>query len=345
MSKEQLAGLVEKWRGEAEEHTLLIAKAILRNKANELDAILATLPEPGVVTDEVARVAVNAYDRATGEGWQMPCVQGMRSALEAALPYLAPAARLGNKLGRDPQVPRHVYQRVDSHCGQVRMTRSTNMEHVEVLRELRDTGDVSDWRALESALDAAIAALSAPQSRDAESKLADAGVFAGHHGLRGLADAAEFWEKQPYGTRLYYGDGGMDYLHRGVLQKAVEILDAAPQPPAEAHCTTCSCVPGMTPAVRLDTTPAEKEGAVRDHLIRIGWAPPPEAQAQPVAWFPTYGNGKLVRNYGDGSPVPASKTKEEAEQAKRCHLGATGPVIPLYAHPPPSAPVGVEGFE
>ena len=64
-----------------------------------------------------------------------------------------------------------------------------------------------------------------------------------------------------------------------------------------------------------------------------------------MAWFPTYGNGKLVRNYGDGSPVPASKTKEEAEQAKRCHLGANGPVIPLYAHPPPSAPVGVEAVD
>ena len=36
-------------------------------------------------------------------------------------------------------------------------------EHVEVLRELRDTGDVSDWRAMESALDAAIASLSAQQ--------------------------------------------------------------------------------------------------------------------------------------------------------------------------------------
>lgn len=72
--------------------------------------------------------------------------------------------------------------------------------------------------------------------------------------------------------------------------------------------------------------------------------PQPPAEAQPVAWFPTYGSGELVRNYGDGSPVPASKTKEGAEQAKRCHLGATGPVTPLYAHPPPSAPAGVEGF-
>lgn len=44
--------------------------------------------------------------------------------------------------------------------------------------------------------------------------------------------------------------------------------------PVKAHCTTCSCVPGMTPAVRFDTTPAEKEGAVRDHLVRMGWTPP-----------------------------------------------------------------------
>ena len=51
------------------------------------------------------------------------------------------------------------------------------------------------------------------------------------------------------------------------------------QPPAEAHCATCACVPGMTPAVRFDTTPAEQDGAVRDHLIRMGWTPPAEAQA------------------------------------------------------------------
>lgn len=48
--------------------------------------------------------------------------------------------------------------------------------------------------------------------------------------------------------------------------------------PVEVHCTTCSCVPGMTPAIRFDATPAEKEGAVRDHLIRMGWTPPAEAQ-------------------------------------------------------------------
>lgn len=61
----------------------------------------------------------------------------------------------------------------------------------------------------------------------AEQRLAEAGVFKGHHGLRGLADAGSFWERQPYSTRLYYGDGITEYLHRGVLRAAVELLDAA----------------------------------------------------------------------------------------------------------------------
>jgi len=55
-------------------------------------------------------------------------------------------------------------------------------------------------------------------------ELSKQGVFAGHRGLEGLADAAEFWERQAYGTRLYYGDGGMDYLHIGVLRSAINAL-------------------------------------------------------------------------------------------------------------------------
>ena len=50
------------------------------------------------------------------------------------------------------------------------------------------------------------------------------GVFKGAHGLEGLLNAREFWERQPYGTRLYYGDGIADYLHIGVLRAAVEAL-------------------------------------------------------------------------------------------------------------------------
>lgn len=99
----------------------------------------------------------------------------------------------------------------------------------------------------------------------------------------------------------------------------------APQPPAEAHCTTCSCVPGMTPAVRFDATPAEKEGAVRDHLIRMGWTPP--AEAQPV--------GKVSKDTG------LTVTLERLPYYTGTRL-AKG--TELYAHPPPSAPVGVEGW-
>ncbi len=50
------------------------------------------------------------------------------------------------------------------------------------------------------------------------------GVFLGQHGLEGLANASSFWELQPYGTRLYYGEGIMDYLHRGVLKSAIRLL-------------------------------------------------------------------------------------------------------------------------
>lgn len=62
----------------------------------------------------------------------------------------------------------------------------------------------------------------------AETKLAERGVFLGHGGLRGLLEAQGFWDEQSYGTRLYYGPGITDYLHRDVLRAAVEALDATP---------------------------------------------------------------------------------------------------------------------
>lgn len=40
------------------------------------------------------------------------------------------------------------------------------------------------------------------------------------------------------------------------------------------HCGTCTCNPNMTPAVRFDLTPAQKEEAIHKHLIRLGWTPP-----------------------------------------------------------------------
>lgn len=57
-----------------------------------------------------------------------------------------------------------------------------------------------------------------------EERLAAEGVFKGFHGLDGLANNDEFWQEQPYGTRLYYGDGGADYLHRDVLRAAIRAL-------------------------------------------------------------------------------------------------------------------------
>jgi hypothetical protein len=69
---------------------------------------------------------------------------------------------------------------------------------------------------------------------DGEAKLTEAGVFKGAHGLRGLLNARDFWDRQPYGTRLYYGDGGADYLHRDVLRAAVELLDKPASAPLAA---------------------------------------------------------------------------------------------------------------
>lgn len=64
----------------------------------------------------------------------------------------------------------------------------------------------------------------------AEQLLASQGVFKGAEGLRGLAESDEFWQRQQYGTRLYYEDGSNNYLHRDVLRAAVRALDAsAPQ--------------------------------------------------------------------------------------------------------------------
>ena len=58
-----------------------------------------------------------------------------------------------------------------------------------------------------------------------ESQLVAQGVFKGAHGLEGLANASDFWERQPYGTRLEYGPGITDYLHRGVLTAAIKALE------------------------------------------------------------------------------------------------------------------------
>jgi len=78
------------------------------------------------------------------------------------------------------------------------------------------------------------------------------------------------------------------------IEEVEEHVAALAQQPAArgvvdgCHCATCTCNPGMTPAIRFDTSPAAQEGAIRDHLIALGWTPPgaqqpapPSAPAQP----------------------------------------------------------------
>lgn len=59
---------------------------------------------------------------------------------------------------------------------------------------------------------------------EVQRKLASVGVYAGLHGLEGLFEASAFWDEQAYGTRLYFGPGGGQYLHRSVLGAAIALL-------------------------------------------------------------------------------------------------------------------------
>src|SRR5690606_4712103 len=65
------------------------------------------------------------------------------------------------------------------------------------------------------------------------------------------------------------------------IERLAAQLTAAQQRPVEdgCHCGTCTCNTNMTQAVRFDLSPAQTEGAIREHLIRLGWTPPDEAEA------------------------------------------------------------------
>ena len=65
---------------------------------------------------------------------------------------------------------------------------------------------------------------------DVTQVLERSGVFKGADGLEGLLSADGFWAGQPYGTRLYYGDGIADYLHREVLRAAIRAIEARQAP-------------------------------------------------------------------------------------------------------------------
>lgn len=89
---------------------------------------------------------------------------------------------------------------------------------------------VQDWESTRvgDCMDALKEALSNSSSSvkiDSEERLTSEGVFKGAHGLKGLLESQRFWDDQPYGTRLYYGDGVTDYLHRDVLRAGVKIIE------------------------------------------------------------------------------------------------------------------------
>lgn len=93
MSKEQLAGLVEEWRDSitpgATDPFDAGENYALTRCYTDLAAILATLPEPGGVSDEAVTAAIAVHGGAV---LSQPTEEKMRAYLEAALPYLAPAA-------------------------------------------------------------------------------------------------------------------------------------------------------------------------------------------------------------------------------------------------------------
>ena len=71
------------------------------------------------------------------------------------------------------------------------------------------------------------------------------GVFKGAHGLEGLLNAKDFWELQPYGTRLYYGGGIADYLHIDALRAAVRALAAEFRVHIPCKGKNCSAINGQ----------------------------------------------------------------------------------------------------
>ena len=105
-----------------------------------------------------------------------------------------------------------------------------------------------------------------PEPGEVGEMLAVNGVFKGSHGIEGLLNADAFWEQQPYGTRLYYGDGITDYLHRGVLRCAATLLQQLSAP-----------APAVVPVAVAERLPGEEdcdaEGRCWIFMPDIGTAP------------------------------------------------------------------------
>lgn len=157
--------------------------------------------------------------------------------------------------------------------------------------------------------------------RKAEHLLAASGVFKGHEGLRGLANAASFWVDHPYGTRLYYGDGGMDYLHRDVLMSAVRVLDtlaasaAPPDPPSgqiikssDQSAARQSDPPGLVANWRPIETAPKRTDVLAGWADRPHWLPQVLQQDDAGMWF--NGEESDYRPPTHWMPLPASPQAE-----------------------------------
>jgi len=68
------------------------------------------------------------------------------------------------------------------------------------------------------------------ETKTSADTLTEVGVIKGAAGLQRLAEADDFWEQQPYGKRLYFGEGAEDYLHRDVLRTAIQVLETINKP-------------------------------------------------------------------------------------------------------------------
>lgn len=60
--------------------------------------------------------------------------------------------------------------------------------------------------------------------------LENSGVFKNADALVRFCEADEYWERLPYGKRLYFGEGPADYLHRDVLRAALNALAELDKP-------------------------------------------------------------------------------------------------------------------
>jgi hypothetical protein len=120
------------------------------------------------------------------------------------------------------------------------------------------------------------AAPPAPEPGEVGELLAANGVFKGSHGIEGLLNADAFWEQQQYGTRLYYGDGIADYLHRGVLRSAAALLQQQESRIATLRSALADCGRAARAAIGDDCSDAFLLEVPREVRLAV-------AKADPVA--------------------------------------------------------------